>query len=137
MSARQTLNKTERLKSRKLIGRLFEKGRSFSFQPFRVYYLLEEPEAHTGESLLFGTGVSARNFRRAVDRNRIKRLIREAWRLQCSELRAQMKETPLKLTVFVLYTGRELPVYAEIATKMESLLKKLSSVVAQQSGPAS
>ncbi len=137
MSERHTLNKTQRLKSRKLIGRLFNKGRSFSFPPFRAYYLLEEPDAHAGESLLFGTGASTRNFKKAVDRNRIKRLIREAYRLQCGELRLQMKAVPLKLTVFVLYTGRELPVYAEIAAKMDLLLKKLSSVVAQQSGSAS
>lgn len=137
MSVRHTLSKTQRLKSRKLIGRLFEKGRSFSFPPFRVYYLLDEEQEHAGESLLFGTGASSRNFKRAVDRNRIKRLIREAYRLQCGELRLQMKAVPLKLTVFVLYTGRDLPVYAEIAARMELLLKKLSSVVEQQSGSAS
>jgi ribonuclease P protein component len=134
---RHTLNKTQRLKSRKLIGRLFDKGRSFSFPPFRAYYLLDEDQTHAGESLLFGTGASSRHFKRAVDRNRIKRLIREAYRLQCGELRLQMKTVPLKLTVFVLYTGRDMPVYADIAARMDLLLKKLSGVVEQQSGAAS
>lgn len=134
---RHTLNKTQRLKSRKLIGRLFDKGRSFSFPPFRAYYLLDEDQAHGGENLLFGTGASSRHFKRAVDRNRIKRLIREAYRLQCGELRLQMKAVPLKLTVFVLYTGRDLPVYADVAARMDLLLKKLSGVVEQQSGSAS
>ena len=90
-----TLGKDERLKSRKQIENLFDKGKSFVVTPFRVYFIMNtELLIHKGESgLKFGTGVSAKNFKKAVDRNRIKRLTREAWRLQKNEIRDKVKET--------------------------------------------
>ena len=80
-------------------------------------------------SLQFGVGVSNKNFKRAVDRNRIKRLTREAWRLQKSELKELLKTSGKQLNVFFIYTGKELPGFTTVKDKVAVVLKKLSDKV--------
>ena len=96
--------------------------------PFRIYFIVSiELPIQKGESgLKFGTGVSAKNFRKAVDRNRIKRLTREAWRLQKNEIREMAIETQRQLNVFFIYTGKELPDFAIVKDKVAIALKKLA-----------
>ena len=67
-----TLGKEERLKSRKQIEQLFDKGKSFVVAPFRIYFIVNsELPIQKGESRLkFGTGVSAKNFKKAVETRR-------------------------------------------------------------------
>jgi ribonuclease P protein component len=122
-----TLKKYERLKSRKLTEQLFKNGHSFVEVPFRVFYLPvnNEPQKVTG--LLFGCGVSKRNFKKAVDRNRIKRLIREAYRLQKNELQELMAGKQTCLSLFILYTGKELPDFNLAKEKVSVILMKLIS----------
>ena len=126
-----TLGKDERLKSRKQIENLFDKGKSFVVAPFRVYFIVNsELPIPKGESgLKFGTGVSAKNFKKAVDRNRIKRLTREAWRLQKNEIREKVKESQRQLNVFLIYTGRELPDFRTVKDKVAIALKKLADKI--------
>src|ERR1043166_5363776 len=81
-----TLGKSERLKSRKQIEQLFAEGKNFPMSPFRVYYRTSPFVSGSASNLQFGAAVSAKNFKRAVDRNRIKRLTREAYRLQKNQL---------------------------------------------------
>lgn len=121
-----TLGKKERLRSRKLIGQLFREGRSFTVSPFRVYYL---PGPAPGSSLQFAVGVSSRHFKKATDRNRIKRMTREAWRLQKTGLEAALQQQNKELAVFVIYTGRDLPVYREVHEKLAKVLDKLLTLV--------
>jgi ribonuclease P protein component len=123
MSKSNTLGKTERLKSRKGIQQLFADGRKIVVTPFRVLFLVT---AEAGKSSLsFGTGVSAKNFKKAVDRNRIKRLTREAYRLQKTELKKLLEEKGIHLNLFFIYTAKELPVYQDIYDKTGSILSKL------------
>jgi len=126
-----TLGKEERLKSRKQIENLFDKGRSFVIAPFRIYYIVNsEVPIQKGESgLKFGVGVSAKNFRKAVDRNRIKRLTREAWRLQKNDIKEKVGETQRQLNVFLIYTGKELPDFTTVKDKVAIALKKLSDKI--------
>lgn len=123
MSKKQfTLGKTERLKSRKLIEMLFREGKSFNIFPFRVlYYFLEE----NSTSLQAGFSASSRNFKKAVDRNRIKRLTKEAWRLQKNELAATLEKNGKKLILFFIYIGKELPDHKTVYEKMTLITQRL------------
>jgi ribonuclease P protein component len=135
MRQRYTLKKTERLKSRKAIETLFREGKSFSLFPFKIFYLLTQaPPASAGGAsplprshapLQAGFGVSARLFRKAVDRNRIKRLSREAWRLQRHPLAGHLQKKDLCMTVFIIYTGKQLPDHTVVTQKIGVALHKL------------
>jgi len=130
MPASFTLHKDERLKSRKQIELLFKQGKSFAFIPFRVYYKINEEAETNQKAVAFGVGVSSRNFKKAVDRNRIKRLTREAYRLQKIILTEIVSERKIRLNVFFIYTGKELPEFAEVKLKVEQALKKLVKLLA-------
>jgi ribonuclease P protein component len=140
MASSFTLGKEERLKSRKLIERVFREGKSFALFPFRVYYIPLPVDVVPGDSgapmagtstprsfqcLQAGFGASSRNFKRAVDRNRIKRLSREAYRLQKQPLYEWLKEKDQALAVFFIYTGKELPTYEIVREKIGLALQKL------------
>lgn len=122
MTKQFTLGKNERLKSRKAIEQLFKEGKSFAISPFRVYH---SPAPH---AVQFGVGVSTRNFKKAVDRNRIKRLMREAYRLQKIGLTEQLKEKQKGLNIFLIYTGKELPDYKLVSEKVNVILNKLQKL---------
>jgi ribonuclease P protein component len=126
-----SLGKEERLKSRKQIEQLFDKGKSFVVAPFRIYFIVnsESPIQKDESRLKFGTGVSAKNFKKAVDRNRIKRLTREAWRLQKNEIREKTSEKQKQLNVFFIYTGKELPDFKTVKEKVAIALKKLADKI--------
>ena len=126
MAEKLTLGKKERLKSRKLIEQLFSEGNKFGITPFRIFYLYKgEKKA----SLQFGVGVSSRNFKKAIERNRIKRLIREAYRLQKLALQNKLKEKNGEMNLFVIYTGKEMPSYAEVYAQMNKVLDKLYNII--------
>ena len=125
MAKQFTLEKNERLKSRKLIEQLFKTGKSFNTFPFKVFYLLDSPSS----TLQFGAGVSTKNFKKAVDRNRIKRLTREAWRLQKNSVAELLKTSNKRLSVFFIYTQKELPDYKTINDKTGLILKKLIKII--------
>lgn len=132
MNKQFTLGKDERLKSRKQIDKLFAKGKSFVVNPFRVYYVVNGQWSMVNSPLQFGVGVSAKNFKRAVDRNRIKRLTREAWRLQKSELKELLGISNKQLNVFFIYTSKEIPGYKFVFDKVKSALDKLIKTVEQK-----
>jgi ribonuclease P protein component len=122
---RYTLGKEEKLKSTKIIEQLFKEGRSFSVTPFRVIYILKQdglPQLKTAFS------VSKRYFKKASDRNRIKRLMREAWRLQKNELAKKVKDDARNFSVFLIFTGQELPVYELVFEKTTAIVKRLTKI---------
>ncbi len=123
-----TLGKSERLKSRKAIDALFKKGKRFSLTPFRVFYSINKNAA-----LQIGCGASSRNFKRAVDRNRIKRLVREAWRLQKNSTQLLLNEKNLGLHIFLVYTEKDLPDYDLINAQVEKIIKQLFIIINESS----
>jgi len=122
---RYTLGKEERLKSRKMIEQLFREGKAFSNFPFRVLWKFNDA---TTEPLQAGFAVSSKHFKKAVDRNRIKRLMREAYRLQKNELQVNLDRQQKHLAVFLLYVGNELPEYHLVFEKIGSILIRLNKI---------
>jgi len=109
---------------------LFKKGLSFSNFPFRVLYLFTQENISPLQS---GFTVSAKHFKKAVERNRIKRLMREAYRIQKSLLSESLQNSGKYLAVFFIYTGNQIPVYEDVSEKMQSALKRLKKIADESS----
>ena len=103
---------------------MFTGGRSFSVFPLKVFYSFSEEQAIA--TLQAGVGVSIRNFRKAVDRNRIKRLLREAYRLNKPPLFTAISEKKKNAALFFLYIGKELPELPLLNEKMRAALERLA-----------
>ncbi len=85
-----------------------------------------DPAGHSpAMPLQAGFGAGTRHFKKAVDRNRIKRLSREAYLLQKQPLAGQLREKGLSMAVFFIYTGKELPPFELVSEKIGVALKKL------------
>ena len=125
-----TLTKDERLKSRKTIEHLFREGKSFSVFPFRILWMYT---ALSAPGLQAGFTVSSKYFKKAVDRNRVKRLMREAYRLQKNPLLGSIKKQHRQLAIFFVYTGNELPEYQNVFDKTGVVLKRLLKMINEDS----
>ena len=121
---RKNFTKAERLHERKLIQQLFKEGSSFFKHPFKVIYL--PVKRNDGPSARVLVSVSKRNFKKAVDRNRIKRLIREAYRLN-KHLLSPEYVTPQDTSLLIgfIYTGKNLPDFQEVEQKIMLILQEL------------
>ena len=155
---RFTLRKTERLKSRKTIDALFEKGNHLAAYPLRMTWLLTNEAIAHNQTLIdmhtelpnndnapstqtpplptkvmpplqFGVTVPKRWFKRANMRNRLKRRMREAYRLQKNDLAQALMAHNKCLAIMCIYTAKQELLYADIAPKMKYLLDKLSKTI--------
>ena len=123
MAGTFSYNKFEKLKSRKQIELLFAQGKSISSFPVKVFYL---PVEHTPvHPVQVGVGVSARNFKKAVDRNTIKRRMREAYRLHKLPLHEHLITNQKSVAVFILWIDKQLPTTAALEDLMPGVLEKL------------
>jgi ribonuclease P protein component len=142
LTQRHTLSKTERLKSYKRIRILFATGQKFKVFPLVVYFLLRDEEAEgrlrevEGGSerlreveevegvdavegvLQMGVSVGKRHFKRAVDRNLLKRRIREAYRKQKHDVKETLTALGISMDIFFVYSNARISDYAEIETAM-------------------
>lgn len=121
---RYTLKAEDRLKSRKQISVLFAHGKQFTLFPFKIIWHFTPDRV----GLQCGFAVSSRNFKKAVDRNYIKRRMREAYRLQKPELVAACLEKKQGLHLFFMYIGKEKPTYSLCAEKMNQALQRLKKI---------
>ena len=123
-----TLHKVERLDKKKIIEKMFAGGsRSFSVFPLRVVYLpVEELEADA--SILIS--VSKRRFKRAVKRNRVKRQIREAYRVNKHELLNILVERKCRLAIAFIYLSDQLVESSIIADRMRIALVRITEKMA-------
>ena len=123
-----TLHKVERLDKKKIIEKMFAGGsRSFSVFPLRVVYLpVEELEADA--SILIS--VSKRRFKRAVKRNRVKRQIREAYRVNKHELLNILVERKCRLAIAFIYLSDQLVKSSIIEDRMRIALVRITEKMA-------
>lgn len=129
----QTLGKEERLKKRKEIEALFKKEKAISESPIRLIWA--EMEDKTGKfPLQTGFSVSKRNFKKAVDRNKVKRLMREGFRKNKEGIYSFLGEKDLKYSILLIYTQREIIPYKELEQKIISALSRFEETLKKQMG---
>ncbi|PXY44384.1 ribonuclease P protein component [Flavobacterium hydrophilum] len=114
-----TYPKNERLKSKTTIGLLFSEGKSVSKYPLRLVY--RQAEADSEEKIKIGVSVSKKYFKKAVDRNYFKRVLRETYRLN-KHLLLDNVQQPYSLMFF--YQTKDKLSYEEINTKTIQLFEK-------------
>lgn len=117
-----SLKKSERLSRKKIIDTLFAEGESFFSYPLKVVFI--QAELPVDYPVQAGFSVSKRNFKKAVDRNLLKRRMREAYRLNKSII--CRLETKSQIAVMFIYSGKEIEDYQTIENGMLKALKKLS-----------
>ena len=126
-----TFPKEEHLCRKKLIDELFSKqGSSFGVYPLRIVWIASAKPTATPPQVLIS--VSKRTFKRAVDRNRLKRLIREAYRLNKYRLLEQPDGHQVAL-LGIIFTGKEKSPLTLVEKKLISALHRLSDTPAQAS----
>jgi ribonuclease P protein component len=127
---RETFAKAERLTSRKLIEKLVEKGNSFSQYPFRLSWMKTELKEKVPAQVAMV--VSKRNFKRAVDRNRIKRLMREVYRKEKANFYKTLTNKNVQCALMLLYTGKVVPDFAEVEKKLKLTLQRFEVQITNQ-----
>jgi ribonuclease P protein component len=127
-----TYKKTDKLKSRKQTQHLFSTGQAINVFPIRLIYTIEPMESNaesaSATSLLqAGVGAPSRTFRKAVQRNRVKRLLREAYRLEKPNFISQAALDNKRVNLFFLYTDALVLTQVEIQGKLKEVLSILVS----------
>lgn len=125
---RFTFQKEEKLTGLKVFTDLAAKGNSFFVHPFRIIWMYSEAEQKFPARIAFA--VPKRNFKKAVDRNRIKRLLRETYRHHKHELYTELNSKDVKISVMFIYTGKVVPEHDELERKIILSLQRLSKAAA-------
>lgn len=113
--------KQERIKSSREIEVLFQQGSKWSSYPLLIFYKVNP---NTNKLIRAAFTVSKKNYKRAVDRNRIKRLMREAHRLNKSILYDYFPENT-QVDLIYVYIGKEILSFAQIEEKTKNFIAKL------------
>ncbi len=120
-----TFTRDERLKSRTLISRLFREGHSYVAYPVRVVWLpVELPDVANGVRAQMTVSVPKRVFKTAVSRNRLKRLVREAYRLHKHELYAKLAPLDQYLALMLVYIPKEELPFAAVEEGIKKMIRK-------------
>ena len=123
---RKRLRKSERLSSQKQIQTLFTEGKSFRAPPIAIRYIKLAEQGLDNNQIL--VSVPKRNFKRAVDRNRIKRQIREAYRLN-KHLLDGIED---KYAIAYIYTSKKMVPYKDLENKLIECLSRLHSELSER-----
>ena len=121
------LPKEQRLYKKKAIETLFEKGKGFNFYPFRVVVYAHHSENDEPSIPRFLVSVSKKRFHHAVKRNRVKRLVREAWRRNKSEIIVKCEKEQITFDIALVYTATIILPYEDIEKKIKQLSLRLNN----------
>ena len=125
-----TFTKEERLCNKKLIEQLYHNGSSFLCYPFKASWLLVDAPMQFPAQILFS--VAKKRYKRAVDRNLLKRRMREAYRLnKQTNLYNLLNSSNKQIVLSVGFIGKEIAEYDFIEKKMLKLLTQLSAEIAK------
>lgn len=124
MDKKYTFRKEERISAQKEIDLLFNEGRSLISYPLRIVYVEKKPFSGSDVAVLIS--VPKRKFKRAVKRNRLKRLIRESFRLNKNPLQELIKNKDSGLLIGFIFIGNEMSKYKEIESAMIKALNILT-----------
>ena len=119
----QTFGKGERLCSKKIIHRLFLEGNDFLESPFKVNWMFTPLPSESATQVLIS--IPIKNFKKAVDRNVLKRMTREAYRLNKAALQSSLTEKQRQLAFSLIYIGKNILVYKELEDKIILILQRL------------
>ena len=120
-TVRHTFTKAERLSSRKIITALFERGRIIVLPPFRLSWMQAELPSTFPVQVAFS--VPVKNFRQAVDRNRIKRQMKEVYRKNKSSVYALLGSRK-QCAMMIVFIGKVKPSFEEIESKLKLILNR-------------
>ena len=124
---RLTFKKEERLTSKKVFELLFNSGKSFTTSPFRLVWVETKPTGSFPAQL--GISVPKRSFAKAVDRNTLKRRIRESYRKNKQMLYEVLRKKNHTIALMIIYIAKEEFPYQEIEKKMIVSLQKLAAQI--------
>ena len=124
MVAPEGLPKYERICKENDVKALFEQGAGVSVYPYRVIYLFRHDESGRPTVRLL-VSVSKKRFHHAVSRNRVKRLMREAWRRNKAALYEICERDNISVDVALVYTATIIHSYEEMLAKTKKAVQEI------------
>lgn len=128
----QRFSKGEHLCSKKLIDELFSKGSSTFSYPIKLFYLHTKAVQSNGVQVL--VSASKKHFKRAVDRNKVKRLLREAYRKNKGILKNLPADKDGVMLLGIIYTGKTILPFKELERKIILILRRLTEQYEETAG---
>lgn len=122
---RNTFGKNERLKSKIAIAKLYKEGEHINQYPIKIVWKVEKAQDSNDFPAKVVLSVSKKKFKKAVDRNRVKRLLKETYRVNKNELVSALKDSNLELHFFLVYLDKNLPEYHALENKIKTALQRL------------
>lgn len=123
-----TFGKEEKLCSRRLIDQLYAKGHRLMAFPYSVQWMAVEADERCQVMIV----APKRKFKHAVDRNRIRRLTRECYRLQKNSLLAFLQQHDTAIVLSMVYIHNEIMPYDQLSRKMDRLLATLEKNISEK-----
>ena len=133
MSADHSFPKSEHLCGEIRVNKLFAEGKAFIVYPLRVVYAFREVNEVAPARILFS--VPKKKFKRAVKRNRLKRLMRESYRLNKNLIITVLKEKNLSAEIAIAYLSPEMIELDEMQDKMKQILNRIAARLIEKELP--